>query len=53
MILSLAALIAAGWQLDKDRDAAKMSLGEQCMLCTNPAWETQSKGLNQAQGADR
>ena len=53
MILSLAALIAAGWQLDKDRDAAKMSLGEQCTLCTNAVWETHSKGLKLVQGADR
>ena len=53
MILSLAALIAAGWQLDKDCGAAKMSLGEQCTLCTNAVSETRSKGLKLVQGADR
>lgn len=33
------------WQLENDRDAAKMFLGELCTLCTNPVWETHSKGL--------
>lgn len=34
------------WQLKGDKEAAKMFLGDRCTLCTNPTWETHSKGLN-------
>jgi hypothetical protein len=33
------------WQLKGDENAAKMFRGADCTLCTNPNWETDSKGL--------
>lgn len=33
------------WQLKGDEAAAKMFRGADCTLCTNPNWETGSKGL--------
>ena len=33
------------WQLKGDESAAKMFRGADCTLCTNPNWETDSKGL--------
>lgn len=33
------------WQLKGDRSAAKMFVGADCTLCTNPNWETHRKGL--------
>ena len=33
------------WQLKGDENAAKMFRGADCTLCTNPNWETHSKGL--------
>jgi hypothetical protein len=33
------------WQLKGDESAAKMFRGTDCTLCTNPNWETHSKGL--------
>ena len=33
------------WQLKGDESAAKMFRGADCTLCTNPNWETHSKGL--------
>ena len=32
------------WQLKDDQSASAMFLGEDCTLCTNPNWETHSKG---------
>jgi hypothetical protein len=33
------------WQLKDDRQAAKMFVGNDCSLCTNPNWDTASKKL--------
>jgi hypothetical protein len=33
------------WQLKGDRSASAMFVGDACTLCTNPNWETASKGL--------
>lgn len=33
------------WQFKNDRQAAKMFVGKDCDLCTNPNWETASKRL--------
>ena len=33
------------WTLKDDEDAGAMFVGDDCGLCTNPNWETQSKGL--------
>jgi hypothetical protein len=33
------------WQLKGDRRASAMFVGPSCTLCTNPNWETHSKGL--------
>jgi poly(3-hydroxybutyrate) depolymerase len=33
------------WQLKRDRHAAKMFVGKDCSLCTNPNWDTASKRL--------
>jgi dienelactone hydrolase len=35
----------ARWQLKGDREAAKMFVGKDCSLCTNPNWDTASKQL--------
>ena len=32
------------WQLKGDRSQSAMFLGDDCTLCTNPNWETHSKG---------
>jgi hypothetical protein len=33
------------WQLKGDRQAARMFVGKDCSLCTNPNWDTQSKRM--------
>jgi dienelactone hydrolase len=33
------------WQFKGDREAAKMFVGAQCALCTNPTWDTAAKRL--------
>jgi dienelactone hydrolase len=33
------------WQLKGDRQAARMFVGKDCALCTNPNWDTASKRL--------
>ncbi len=33
------------WQFKKDAEASKMFVGADCSLCTNPNWDTASKGL--------
>lgn len=33
------------WQLKGDRSASAMFVGDDCTLCTNPSWETGSKGF--------
>lgn len=33
------------WQLKGSERASKMFVGADCTLCTNPSWETHSKGL--------
>src|SRR5687768_9422275 len=33
------------WQFKRDQQAAKMFVGKDCSLCTNPNWETASKRL--------
>lgn len=33
------------WQLKGDKQAAKMFVGKDCALCTNPNWDTASKRL--------
>jgi dienelactone hydrolase len=33
------------WQLKGDKQAAKMFVGKDCSLCTNPTWDTASKRL--------
>jgi hypothetical protein len=40
--------VASNWllyQFKGDREAAKMFVGEDCSLCTDPNWETKQKGL--------
>lgn len=41
--------VAANWlkyQFKGDKKAAKMFVGKDCGLCTNPNWDTDSKGLD-------
>ena len=38
--------LAAGEGLPGDREAAKMFVGDDCSLCTNPNWDTMSKRLD-------
>ena len=33
------------WQFKADKQAAKMFVGKDCNLCTNPHWDTASKRL--------
>jgi hypothetical protein len=33
------------WQFKKNAEAAKMFVGADCSLCTNPNWDTESKGF--------
>jgi hypothetical protein len=33
------------WNFKKDAEAAKMFVGDDCSLCTNPNWDTESKGF--------
>jgi hypothetical protein len=33
------------WQFKKDAEAAKMFVGDDCSLCTNSNWDTESKGF--------
>ena len=33
------------WTFKKDAEAAKMFVGDDCSLCTNPNWDTESKGF--------
>jgi len=33
------------WQFKKNAEAAKMFVGTDCSLCTNPNWDTESKGF--------
>jgi predicted alpha/beta-hydrolase family hydrolase len=35
------------WTFKGDTQAAAMFVGETCSLCTNPAWEVQSKGFDE------
>lgn len=35
------------WQFKKDAEAAKMFVGDDCSLCTNPNWDTESKGFGE------
>ena len=35
------------WTLKGDRKAGAMFVGKDCSLCTNPNWDTRSKGINQ------
>ncbi|HUG73619.1 MAG TPA: hypothetical protein VMK82_09365 [Steroidobacteraceae bacterium] len=35
------------WQFKGDREAAKMFVGAQCALCTNPTWDTAAKRLEE------
>ena len=37
----------ARWQLKGDKQAARMFVGKDCSLCTNPNWVTRSKGLGE------
>ena len=34
------------WQFKNDKAAAKMFVGKDCELCTNPNWDTKSKRMN-------
>jgi hypothetical protein len=34
------------WQLKGDKQAAKMFVGPDCTLCTNPTWHIRKKGMN-------
>ncbi len=34
------------WQFKSDKAAAKMFVGDDCSLCTNPNWDTRSKGMD-------
>lgn len=41
--------VASNWLkyvFKHDREAGKMFVGDACSLCTNPTWETMSKGLH-------
>lgn len=45
--------VASNWllyQFKDDMDAARMFVGDDCSLCTNPNWETDSKGLDMEKG---
>jgi hypothetical protein len=35
------------WQFKKDAEAAKMFVGDDCSLCTNPNWDVESKGFGE------
>jgi dienelactone hydrolase len=35
------------WHFKKDSDAAKMFVGDDCSLCTNPTWDVESKGFGE------
>ena len=35
------------WNFKKDADAAKMFVGDDCSLCTNPTWDVESKGFGE------
>jgi len=35
------------WQFKKSADAAKMFVGDDCSLCTNPNWDVESKGFGE------
>jgi hypothetical protein len=35
------------WQFKKNADAAKMFVGDDCSLCTNPNWDVQAKGFGE------
>jgi hypothetical protein len=43
--LRLIAKRASRWQFEGDKQAAKMFVGKDCSLCTNPNWDTASKRL--------
>jgi dienelactone hydrolase len=34
------------WQFKGDKEAARMFVGKDCGLCTNPNWDTRSKGMD-------
>ena len=34
------------WQFKGDQEAGKMFVGAECRLCTNPNWDTRSKGMD-------
>jgi len=34
------------WQFKGDQEAARMFVGDACALCTNPNWDTKSKGMD-------
>jgi hypothetical protein len=41
--------VAANWlryHFKGDAEAGKMFMGKKCGLCTNPDWDTDSKGLD-------
>lgn len=35
------------WTFKKNADAAKMFVGDDCSLCTNPKWDVESKGFGE------
>jgi hypothetical protein len=35
------------WQFKKNAEAAKMFVGDDCSLCTNPNWDVESKGFGE------
>jgi hypothetical protein len=35
------------WTFKKDAEAAKMFVGDDCSLCTNPNWDTEAKGFGE------
>jgi hypothetical protein len=35
------------WTFKKNAEAAKMFVGDDCSLCTNPAWDVESKGFGE------
>jgi dienelactone hydrolase len=35
-----------GWQLKGDAQAAKYFVGKDCLLCTNPLWHVEKKGID-------
>jgi hypothetical protein len=35
------------WQFKKSAEAAKMFVGDDCSLCTNPTWDVESKGFGE------